>query len=307
MKRTLLIFVFCCSCLQLATAQNINDSTKAKSVADTSKWKKGGVASLGVSQSSFTNWAAGGVNNVNVTAIVSLYANRKNANSNWENNLDLGYGVQKISDGPYRKSEDRIELNSKYGRKITDKLNYSFLLNFRSQFVEGFKYTDTSSVFVSNLLSPSFTTLSGGLDYKPSDDLSIFLSPITGKITTVIDKSLSNQGAYGVDTGKKVRFEVGALMAVKYQKNIASNILLKSKIDLFANFNNVQAIDINWENLMSFQITKLFAATLSTNLLYDQDILIAKREETSQGVFQEVSRPRTQFKQIFSLGITYKF
>lgn len=307
MKRALLIFAICVSYLHIANAQTADTTNKSVNSADTSKWKKGGVASLGVSQSSFTNWAAGGVNNVNVTAIISLYANRKTAISNWENNLDLGYGVQKISDGPYRKSEDRIELNSKYGRKITEKLNYSFLLNFRSQFVEGFNYTDTSTVYVSNLLSPSFTTISGGLDYKPNDDLSIFFSPITGKITTVLDTTLSNQGAYGVDTGKKVRFEVGALMAIKYQKNLASNILLKSKIDLFANFNTIQAIDVNWENLISFQITKLLAATLSTNLLYDQDILIPKREETSPGVFQEVSSPRTQFKQIFSLGITYKF
>ena len=92
--------------------------------ADTVAWKKGGLTSLGLSQSSFTNWAAGGINNVNITALVSLYANRKTAKTNWENNLDLGYGLQKISDGPYRKSEDRIELNSKWGMRMTDKINY---------------------------------------------------------------------------------------------------------------------------------------------------------------------------------------
>lgn len=274
---------------------------------DTSLWKKGGLSSLGVSQSSFTNWAAGGVNNVNITALVSLYANRKTSRSNWENNLDLGYGLQKISNGPYRKSDDRIELNSKWGMRMTDKINYSALLNFRSQFVEGFNYTDTSSVYVSNFLAPSFTTLSLGLDYKPIDGLSIFYSPITGKITTVFDDKLSALGAFGVDTGKKIRYELGTLAAIKYQKNLASNIQLKSKIDLFANFQTIQAIDVNWENILTFQINKLLTATLTTNLLYDEDILIAKREETSPGVFADVKRPRTQFKQVFSLGLTYKF
>src|SRR5574343_447424 len=185
---------------------------------DTSTWKKGGLTTLGISQSSFTNWAAGGISNVNVTSLISLYANQKLANSNWENNLDLGFGLQKLDGADYRKSEDRIELNSKYGRKINEKLNYSALLNFRSQFAQGFNYTDTSIVYVSNFLAPSFTTLSAGLDYRPIDGLSMYLAPVTGKITTVIDSQLSNAGAYGVVPGKKVRFEFGALASIKYQK-----------------------------------------------------------------------------------------
>lgn len=275
--------------------------------SDTSNWKKGGLTSIALSQSSFTNWAAGGVNNVNVTALVSLYANRKTHRTNWENTLDLGYGLQKISNGPYRKSEDRIDLNSKWGMRMTDKINYTALLNFRSQFVEGFNYTDTSTIYVSNLLAPSFTTLSIGLDYKPFEGLSIFYSPITGKVTTVFDDRLSAMAAYGVDTGKNIRYEFGTLAAIKYQKNIATNIQLKSKIDLFANYQSIQAIDVNWENIFNFQINKLLTANLTTHLLYDQDILIAQREETSAGVFEEVKRARTQFKQVFSLGLSYKF
>lgn len=274
---------------------------------DSSQWKKGGLSSLGVSQSSFTNWAAGGISNVNVTSLVSLYANRKLAESNWENNLDLGFGLQKIDGADYRKSEDRIELNSKYGRKISDKLNYSLLLNFRSQFAQGFNYTDTSIVYVSNFLAPSFTTLSAGLDYRPTEALSIYFAPITGKLTTVMDDKLSNLGSYGVEVGKKVRFEFGSLASIKYQKIFKNNIQMKSKLDLFGNFKNIQAVDINWENIFAFQVTKLLNVSLTTTLLYDQDILIAKNVEQSPGVFAIENKPRTQFKQVFSLGVTYKF
>lgn len=296
MKKTLL-YLFILACFA--------QTTQAQS--DTSLWKKGGLTSLGVSQSSFTNWAAGGISNTNVTSLISLYANRMVAESSWENNLDLGFGIQKIAGADFRKSEDRIELNSKYGRKINDKLNYSALLNFRSQFAQGFNYTDTSVVYVSNFLAPSFTTLSAGLDYKPVAGLSIYFSPITGKITTVIDDQLSNQGAYGVDTGKKVRLEFGALASVKYQKIFKNNIQLKSKLDLFGNFENMQAIDVNWENIFAFQITKLLTVSLTSTLLYDQDILIAKQVEQSPGVMVVENKPRTQFKQVFALGFTYKF
>ena len=275
--------------------------------SDTSTWKKGGLSSVGVSQSSFTNWAAGGISNTNITSIISLYANQKLAQSTWENNLDLGFGTQKIESADFRKSEDRIELNSKYGRKINDKLNYSTLFNFRSQFAQGFNYTDTSVIYVSNFMAPSFTTLSVGLDYRPLEGLSVYFSPVTGKVTTVLDNQLSNQGAYGVDTGKKVRFEFGALASIKYQKVFKNNIQLKSKLDLFGNFEDFQAIDVNWENIFAYQITKLLTVSLTSNLLYDQDILIAKQVEQSPGVFIEENKSRVQFKQVFALGLTYKF
>ena len=279
----------------------------ANAQSDTSTWKKGGLSSVGVSQSSFTNWAAGGISNTNITSIISLYANQKLAQSTWENNLDLGFGTQKIESADFRKSEDRIELNSKYGRKINDKLNYSTLFNFRSQFAQGFNYTDTSVIYVSNFMAPSFTTLSVGLDYRPLEGLSIYFSPVTGKVTTVLDDQLSNQGAYGVDTGKKVRFEFGALASIKYQKVFKNNIQLKSKLDLFGNFEDFQAIDVNWENIFAYQITKLLTVSLTSNLLYDQDILIAKQVEQSPGVFIEENKSRVQFKQVFALGLTYKF
>jgi Protein of unknown function (DUF3078) len=282
-------------------------ASKTFAQSDTSSWKKGGLGSIGLSQSSFTNWAAGGISNTNITSLLSLFANQKLENSTWENNLDLGFGTQKIENADFRKSEDRIELNSKYGRKINDKLNYSALFNFRSQFAQGFNYTDTSVIYVSNIMAPSFTTISAGLDYRPAEGLSIYFSPVTGKITTVLDTQLSNQGAYGVDTGKKVRFEFGALASIKYQKVFKNNIQLKSKLDLFGNFENFQAIDINWENIFAYQITKLLTVSLTSTLLYDQDILIAKEVEQSPGVFVVENKPRTQFKQVFALGLTYKF
>ncbi len=218
----------------------------------------------------------------------------------------MGYGIQRLSDQAPRKSEDKIELNSKYGLTINDKLNYSLLFNAKSQFANGYTYTDTSRTFVSSFLSPGYFQLAAGLDYKPNDRLSLFYSPVTGKITTVFDDSLSAIGAYGVDTGKNARYEFGTSASIKYQANLAANVLLKSKLDLFAAYKDLQAIDVNWENLVAFQITKLLTATLTTNLIYDQDILIPKEVEEN-GVKTIENKPRTQFKQVFALGLTYKF
>lgn len=122
-----------------------------------------------------------------------------------------------------------------------------------------------------------------------------------------MNDSLAAIGAYGVDTGKNVRWELGTSASIKYQANLAENIMLKSKLDLFAAYIDLRAVDIYWENLIAFQITKLLTATLTTNLIYDQDILIPRDKELSPGVIVVENKPRTQFKQVFALGVTYKF
>ena len=53
----------------------VKDSIKA---ADTLRyWKKGGLVGINFTQSSFTNWAAGGENALSATALVNLFANYK--------------------------------------------------------------------------------------------------------------------------------------------------------------------------------------------------------------------------------------
>src|SRR5512133_2541219 len=61
--------------------------------ADTIKyWKKGGVFSLNMAQSSFTNWAAGGQNSLALNGLINLNANFKKDRQAWDNTLDIGYG-----------------------------------------------------------------------------------------------------------------------------------------------------------------------------------------------------------------------
>lgn len=77
-------------------------------------------------------------------------------------------------------------------------------------------------VVISDFLAPAYLSLALGLDYKPSDWLSVFLSPATGRATFVNNQMLANDGQFGVtaavrdangaiiEPGKKMRLEFGA-------------------------------------------------------------------------------------------------
>jgi hypothetical protein len=276
-------------------------------------WKKGGIITLNLSQTSLTNWAAGGQNAFSGNGLISLFANYKKDKSLWSNSLDIGYGVLKQGKNEdFIKTDDKIDLLSKYGRKAAEHWYYAALFNFKTQMTAGYNYPN-DSVKISTLFAPAYIIGSLGMDYKPNDDLSAYISPVTSKITIVTDQDLANQGTFGVtpaeyDTisglivskAEKVRFELGGYLRLEYRKVLMENITILTKLDLFSNYlDNPQNIDVGWETLITMKVNKYISATLNTHLIYDDDIDITT--DTGKKV------PRTQFKEVLGIGFSYKF
>ena len=108
---------------------------------DTS-WTVNSDISLMFSQTSFTNWAAGGDNNITLNGYYNFYAGYVKGKSKWENMLGLAYGQSRIGDQEFRKNEDKIDFLSNYGLKAAEKWYYSANVNFKSQFADGYNFHD---------------------------------------------------------------------------------------------------------------------------------------------------------------------
>ncbi|MCW3083832.1 MAG: hypothetical protein JWP12_1198 [Bacteroidetes bacterium] len=298
------------------------DSIKA---ADTIRyWKKGGMIGINFAQSSFTNWAAGGENAISATGLVNLFANYKRDKTTWDNNLDLAYGLLQSGTEGIRKNEDKIDFSSKFGHyAFLDHWYYTALLNFKSQFDNGYNYPDDSTI-ISHFLAPGYVLGALGLDYKTKDNsFSFFVSPITSKTTIVNDQRLANEGAYGVDKaeydsvggayvvvkkGKLVRNEFGGYVKIAYKKDIIKNVSLATKLELFTNYlENPQNIDVNWELLLAMKVNRFITASVSTQMIYDDDIPVPVERTDAAGVKYMGTGPRLQFKEVIAVGISYKF
>ena len=291
MKKVLSILVITVLAITISFAQD----TEVKD-----GWKKGGVGSISFSQVSLTNWAAGGENSVSGNLLFSAFANMKKGKFTWDNNFDFAYGLLKQGDQSMRKSDDKLNLSSKFGQHAYKSWYYSGLLDFRTQISSGYEYADISEndVLISNFLAPAYLTVALGLDYKPSENFSVMIAPLAGKVTIVNDTTLSV--AYGVDAGQTVRNEFGGFVKIQLKKELMENVNFLTKLDLFSNYlNNPQNIDVNWEVLIAMKINKYLTATLSTTLLYDDDISILD----SEGNYG----PRVQFKEVFGIGLSYNF
>ncbi len=284
------------------------DALKKVNTDTINGWKKGGMFALTFGQSSFTNWAAGGINNISVNGIANLFANYKKDNLTWDNNLDLGYGMQKLGKGvdkSTQKTDDKLDFSSKLGIKAAEKLYYAALMNFRTQFTNGYNYPDDSTV-ISGLMAPGYLLFAAGIDYKPNKNLSVFIAPLTSKTTFVSNQTLADAGAYGVEPGKNIRNEFGGYLKAVYTKDIMKNVNLNTKLGLFSNYlHNPQNIDVNWEVLLGMKINKYLTATLNTQLLYDDDILVPV--DTNGDGINNGTGKRVQFKEILGIGFSVKF
>lgn len=269
-------------------------------------WKKGVVLFINASQTSLTNWAAGGQNSLSINGLVSVFANYRDEEINWDNSLDVGYGIlNQGKGGGFIKTDDKIDFISKYGYKVFKSWYYSALFNFRTQMNKGFNYPN-DSVAISKFLAPGYFLVALGIDYKPNDTFSGFISPFTCKVTLVNEQALADSGAFGVDPGKRVRSETGGYVRMIFKKDIVENASFGLKIDLFSNYlKNPENVDINWEMMLTIQFNKLLTATLGTHLIYDDDIKIERDTDKDGVVDQKVSR--VQFKELLSIGITFQF
>jgi len=277
-------------------------------------WKKGGVFTVTLAQTSLTNWVAGGQNSFSANGLFSGFANYTNGKSAWDNTLDVGYGlIKQGKDEPTRKTDDKIEILSKYGYEAFKNFYYAALMNFRTQMTPGYDYSDVTNK-ISGPFSPAYLTLALGLDFKPDPYFSAFLAPVSGKFTFVTNQELSDQGAFGVKPGQTTRSEIGGYARVIYSRNdfkseFLKNVTFTTKIDLFSNYaDKPQNVDVNWETLIAMKVNKYISFNLNTQLIYDDNIQVPF-DKNHDGTVEtgESIRSLVQFKEIFGVGISIKF
>ena len=149
----------------------VSISLFAQEAEKPSPWKCTGVVGLNASATGLVNWSAGGNNNINGVAFGKVRLLYAEDNLSWETNVDLEYGLSYIE-------QDFDEFHKAWYLTVSG--------GFKSQFDLGRAYdgSEAEDPVVSSFLSPSYTDISVGIDWKPNSIFSIYVSPVAGQITT---------------------------------------------------------------------------------------------------------------------------
>ena len=300
------IFISLALLATVATGAQAQDST-TEATAPESNWKVNGITGINTAQTALVNWSAGGENSVAWNLYLNVNANYKKDKWSWDNALVTDFGMTYTTSNEWLKNVDKLNLSTKVGHLISSHWSISALGDLLTQFARGYDASTNPNVagnrdkYISTLFAPGYFTAALGADYKPNDNLSVLFSPVTGKMTFVLDKKLSDVGAFGVKPGKRLLAELGASIVANYKKKLAENIDFSTKLTLFTAYNSdFGNIDVNWDMMIAFKINKFLTTTLTTNLIYDDNVKSVDKAGNLRG-------PKVQFREVLGLGLSYSF
>ncbi len=182
----------------------------------------------------------------------------------------------------------------------------------------------------SGFLAPAYTNLALGIDLKPWKWLSLNIAPLTGGVVIVKDVDLRKN--YGMDLKEAykdasklspealdkfnedmssddpaligqyyrgARFEFGAQVKADIAVKVNDGFAYTSQLVLFSNYlDHPENLRVNWDNRFDWKIAKYFSLTLTTNMIYDDKVLIFSEKDG-------LTKQRVQFKESLLFGFTY--
>ncbi len=302
--------------IKKSTLKRLNEQFTEK---ETTHWVSKNQAGVDLSEVAFVNWNSGGTNSFSGLAEAKFERNYTDQQTNWRNKLVSRYGINSQEGREIRKTDDQLEVTSDFGyrRDTISNWYYSAKFRFASQFTNGYKYPDDRTP-ISKFMAPGYVFLGVGSEYgKRIDNLSIYASPLTYKSTFVLDQTLANNGAFGVEPavrdedgniikeGENFNSELGILLQSIWKARLMENINFTNSVNLYTDYlNSFGNIDVDWELNLNFKVNSFVLAKLGSHLRYDNDIKIT---ETNVDGEEMVMGARIQWKQQLGIGVIVDF
>ncbi|WP_199141353.1 DUF3078 domain-containing protein [Pedobacter sp. ASV12] len=279
------------------------ESNKILNKLDTAKKKEGwtvrGTNVLLLNQAAFSNWVAGGINSVALTARGDYEFNLKRGSTLWENRILMGYGLRSEQGSDATKVEDVIDLTSKYGRQIKQSNWYAAAaLNLKTQFSKGYDYSKPAQGYISNFMAPGYVTIGLGVDYIPNDNFQLSIHPLTSRLTFIGDKAVFDPDhdgiltdAFGAKPGENFVYQFGAYFGGRYKAKLMENILLDNRFGIFSNYlEKPQNMVLAYSAILDMKVNKFISTQITADLFYDDNQI-----------------GKLQLKETLGVGLTYKF
>lgn len=264
-------------------------------------WNVSTNLNFNIQQIGLINWTAGGEPSLGFGAIIESEAKYEKENVVWDNRTRVAYGVLRQGDDSNRfeKTDDNLLINSKYSQKFSEQVLMTSQLLFQTQMDKGFKVENGNRVLISDFLSPGYLQASHGITYRNGDHYNMTLSPFSGRFTFVVNDSLSNVGAFGVPVGQKIRSEAGISLSGNVKTQIVNNVNFRMAGNLFSNYEKFPSTVVNLLATFDMKVNNYIGASISTQLIYDEDVLITFGDG-SQGT-------GVQIKNVINVGFNIRF
>ena len=273
----------------------------AAAPVDTSYWRTSLKAGVNLNEAVVSdNWKGGGATSLGLSTLFNGQAHYLRGPQTWDNEADLLYAGQYTRGQGYRKTNDRLWLDTKYGHHLSKKWNAFVSLNMLSQLARGYDYSGDAPRLVSSFLAPAYVTNAYGLEFRPSQRFTLRLSPFAPRLTIVRDlarfQALPTDVVYGVNPGHHTRWEIlAAQLLATLDQPLGPNANLKARYLLFSNYGMFRLREVNQR--LDVTITAKVYGLLSVNFQstvlyqYDQDAGLQFSQGLGLGLLLTRQRP----------------
>lgn len=240
------------------TATSISTKSSGEISKDSIYWKYPGSMGLNANQAYFNEYCNEGEGlSLSLDAFLNLNANYEKKRAKWDNAFSAKYGFlysTAFNGENIRKNMDEFILSSKFGYKLSKYWYASALASLESQFTKGYSYefsetlnADTATV-ISDFFAPASIKLSLGADFVPNKYISMFVSPLTARISVCrvnelapsYSMELKEAATYAEDGSlltdalyKKSRAELGAYIILRSDFDITKSLHFFSTLEGF--------------------------------------------------------------------------
>jgi hypothetical protein len=262
-------------------------AAQAQTAGPDTAWKKTAALNVNFTQARFDNWAPGGEDAWSWQSDLLPKVVYEDSSLQWTCTGKFSFGQARVGDAGSRKSADEIRLESVWVRKIGTWVNPYAAVTALTQFAPGILYDGENRTEVSGFLDPGYFTQSVGLGIQPNPRFRTRIGAACKESVT------RNHPAPYTDDPKtaqveKFKAEPGAEWVTDAEWKLHDNILFTSKLETFANFKGLNAVDVNWDNLFTSKITRLISVSLNVRVTYDRDV-----------------STKRQIKQVLAAGLSF--
>ena len=320
MKLKSVFFLFCLGAFMAVQAQEVDKAIVQKQAnaaaaaagdlkgVDTGEkdWIFSGAVGLNAAATGLWNWAAGGNNNVNGVVYGRFRLLYHKNNIAWDTNLDMEYGLSWIDQqyDPLQKSSDKLNFATKFGWEFKKTWYLTMLAGFQSQFAYGRAYDGTEAFdpITSKFLAPAYTDISVGIDWKPNDIFSIYISPVAGRLTAVyVGKNL--QSSYLTEHNIDLEQTLKEKYAVYHYAELQEGVFQKDYT------RNVRAeLGLSFKGAINYAYKDLkLATTLGLFTPYAWDKTVMGTNENGKPIYRDNNRRFGNFDVDWTTAVSYQF
>ncbi|MGD8781137.1 MAG: DUF3078 domain-containing protein [Ignavibacteria bacterium] len=275
MKKTCLLFLFCISAI---FAEDDIDSTLYR-------WIPSLVGGFNASQIALSNWTKGGENSITWTIKGDFDIEYKAETFKFSGAIKAAFGKSKLGDDAFRTNDNEIYIDKVLSYNAGWVIDPYISNNIRTQIAVGYDFDEDPVEKISDFFDPGYITQSIGFTYDHNKKLKTRLGIAFQEVITDRFNSYSDDP----DTPDEIedfKFETGVESVTNSELKIDDNMIYKGKLRVFTRFEQLDEVDVLWDNTITAKIN----AWLNTNLTFTL-------------IYEEAQSKQAQMKEALQLGV----